>query len=107
MCGWLARGRKFGYNVRMKSSAIWLAAAALAPWLFLFEAFAAAKATAGAPETSLSHTGKKVSFAEQNDTFIFECFGRQNYIIKHKHYVEFWMVKKVSFQKSSILAKYM
>ena len=27
-----------------------------------------------------------------------------NYIIKHKHYVEFWMVKKVSFQKSSILA---
>ena len=28
----LARGRKFGYNVRMKSSAIWLAAAALAPW---------------------------------------------------------------------------
>ena len=46
----------------------------LAPWLFLFEAFAAAKATAGAPETSLSHTGKKVSFALQNDTFIFECF---------------------------------
>jgi hypothetical protein len=31
----------------------------LAPWLFLFEAFAAAKATAGAPKTSLSHTGKK------------------------------------------------
>ena len=28
----LARGRKFGYNVRMKSSAIWLAATAFAPW---------------------------------------------------------------------------